>query len=83
MIWWLGLIVLVVSFIENTLWAFYIKYASDGNMLRAAIFGEVITVVGLTVFYTWIDSIWYCIPTIIGGFFGTLYSEKVKKMFKL
>lgn len=75
--------VFILQFIENVLWAFYIKYTSEDKLLKAAIFGELITIAGIATFYSWLDNVIFVIPTILGGFLGTLYSQRIKKWLKV
>lgn len=74
----ISLAIVILQFIENFLWAMYIDHAAKKKLLRAAIYGEMITVVGAITFYSWLDSKWYIVPTVIGGFLGTYFSDKVK-----
>lgn len=68
----------MLQFIENLLWAYYIKHTASGSLLRAAVYGELITLVGVVGFYSWLKSFWFVIPTVIGGFLGTYYSGKLE-----
>lgn len=78
-----SLAVFVLQFIENVLWAYYIKYASEEKLLQAAIFGELITIAGIVTFYSWLENYIFVIPTILGGFLGTYYSKRIRKLFKV
>lgn len=76
-------LVLISAFVVNIFWAFYIKYTADNKMVLAAVFGEMILICGAVLTYNYVSNLWMLIPAVTGGFFGTLFSNKIKKFFKL
>lgn len=70
--------VLILSFVNNVLLAFYIKYVSEDSMFRGAVFGESIMVCGAFLTINYVKDNYLLIPLIIGGFLGTYYSRRIK-----
>ena len=75
-------LVFISALVVNIFWANYIQFAAEKKMLKAAIYGELIMICGAVISYNYIHDLRLLIPAILGGFIGTLYSEKLKKLFK-
>lgn len=71
--------VIVSTFLVGVVYALYVKFLAENKMLKAAIYGELIVILGAFATINYVHNNWYIIPAVIGGFLGTLYSTKLSK----
>jgi hypothetical protein len=76
-------IIFCISFSVNFFYAMYVKYLSQEKMIRAAIFGECIVVAGAINIISYVNNHWLLIPAVIGGFIGTLLTNKISAFLKI
>lgn len=76
-------LVFISAFLVNFLWACYVKQIGKSKMLRAAIYGELIVICGAISTINFINNQLYLIPMIVGGFAGTLLTNKLCRLLKI
>jgi hypothetical protein len=74
---WLWIYIILISFAANVLWVFYIKYTAEDKMWKAAMYGELIVLCECLVVFDFVQDLWLTVPVILGGFTGTLVSNKI------
>lgn len=67
----------VLSFFINLFYAMYVKHLTKNNILKAAIFSELVVIAAYINTITIIDNHWCIVPTVMGGFSGTLFIKKI------
>lgn len=76
------LLIAVLGFVLNLIYALYVRTLAEGKTLMAAIFSETVVFVGAVSTINYVENHLLIIPLIIGGFFGTLSSDKVLAYIK-
>jgi len=65
----------------NCFYALYVLNVSNGRIVIAAVFGELVVLCGAVITINYIDNHWLLAPLIAGGFLGTLASLKISNLF--
>ena len=77
------IVVFFSAFFVNYLNAMYMKKVAVNKMLAAAIYGEMVVLAAAIVTINYIGSHWMLLPAIIGGFLGTLLTNKITKLLNI
>lgn len=75
--------IFILSFCINFFYAMYVKYLQKDQMWKAAFFGECIVLAGAINIISYVSNHWLLIPSILGGFIGTLLTNKISRFFKI
>ncbi len=78
-----SVIVLLSTFAVGVLYSIYVKALAANKMLRAAIFGELVVICGAITTVNYVNNIIYLIPAVIGGFLGTLLTNRITKLLRI
>lgn len=70
------LLILIFSFLINFCYGNYVRSMSKGKVWRAAVFGELVTIMMFFNVRAFIHDWHNLIPVVIGGFFGTIATKK-------
>lgn len=71
-----ALIVLIVSYAADWVWAAYIMHTSNGRIISASLYSGVIILMGAFVTKSYIEDTTMIVPAVIGGMLGTAMSVK-------
>lgn len=75
------ILVFLLSFVSNFLYAWYVQSIGANQMLKAALLGEAIVITGAVVVINYVKDPFYLIPMVAGGFLGTLLTNKILKLW--
>ena len=78
----LGLIVLIVTIIDDVLIALYTKHISKNKRLKAATYSAMIETVGIFFLWVVLNDFIAILFGIVGSFIGTYYANNVEKYFR-
>lgn len=73
------LMVFVLMFTCDVVWALYFRFVNDKRALPASICGVMIYMFGSMVTIKWMEDSRYLIPATVGAFLGTYITIKVLK----
>lgn len=75
--------VFCVSFFVNFFYAMYVKSINENKLLKAAIYGECIVGAGALITINYVHNHWFLVPSLIGGFVGTLLTHKICSLLNI
>ena len=73
------LLVFLLMFTCDVVWALYFRFVNDKKALLAGVCGVLIYMFGSAVTIKWMEDSRYLIPAAIGAFLGTYTTVKVLK----
>lgn len=71
-----GLVVFAVTFACDVAWTKYFLAAAAKHPARAGLWSAMIVVLGGISFYSYLDSRWMLVPSILGAYLGTWWTVK-------
>ena len=75
----LGIIMFILGFITDAVWALYIRKVNEKNKLISAIYSVIIVLLGYLSIGAFLINYWLLIFDLIGVFLGTYYSTEIEK----
>ena len=78
----LAILMLILGFITDAIWALYIRKVAEKKKLISAICSVIIVTLGYIGIGAFIISYWLALFDLIGVFFGTYYSNDIEKYIK-
>lgn len=73
------LLVFILMFICDVIWAAYFRFINDKQALPASICGVLIYLFGSLVTIKWMEDVRYLAPAMVGAFLGTYITVKVMR----
>jgi len=78
----LAILMFVLGFITDAVWALYIRKVAQKKKLISAIYSVIIVLLGYIGIGAFIISYWLALFDLIGVFLGTYYSDNVERYIK-
>lgn len=76
-------VIFILSFCINFLYAMYVKSISKDQMWMAAIYGEVYVLINAVIVINYVSDPYFLIPLISGGFLGTILTKKICSLLNI